>query len=115
MTIYKCDLCDQTRECVQKKIDAKYYDVCLECWQPLEAKLRGKGRATAKEPLEVFLPPPTKVDDAHDKEKFFPGAPPDTWLSDAGQLRTKKGTPVAKDSWEHAGLWRTEWPGCRVI
>jgi hypothetical protein len=83
MIIYKCDLCDQTRECVQKKIDGKYYDVCLECWQPLEAKLKGKGRTTAKEAFEVSLPPLTKVDATDDKEKPFPGAPPDTWLSDA--------------------------------
>ncbi len=42
MIIYKCDLCDQIRECVQKKIEGKYYDICLECWKPLEEKLRGK-------------------------------------------------------------------------
>ena len=42
-------------------------------------------RATEKTPcqVEVFLPPLTKFDDAQDKEKPFPGAPPDTWLSDA--------------------------------
>ncbi|PYV37671.1 MAG: hypothetical protein DMG06_27460 [Acidobacteria bacterium] len=42
MIIYKCDLCNQIRECAQKKIDGKYYDICLECWSPLEAKLKGK-------------------------------------------------------------------------
>ncbi|PYV91936.1 MAG: hypothetical protein DMG05_06015 [Acidobacteria bacterium] len=42
MVIYKCDLCNQIRECVQKKIDGKYYDVCVDCWSPLEEKLRGK-------------------------------------------------------------------------
>ena len=25
MIVYKCDLCDQLRECVQKNIDGKYY------------------------------------------------------------------------------------------
>ncbi len=42
MIIYKCDLCGQIRECVQKKIEGKYYDICFECWNPLEEKLRGK-------------------------------------------------------------------------
>jgi hypothetical protein len=42
MIIYKCDLCNQIRECVQKKIDGSYYDLCLECWTPLESKLKGK-------------------------------------------------------------------------
>ena len=81
MIVYKCDLCDQIRECVQKKIQGKHYDICLECWNPLEAKLKGKGRTTpAKVPFEVYLPPMTKADAADDKEKPFPGAPPETWL-----------------------------------
>jgi hypothetical protein len=81
MILYRCDFCDQIRECVQKKIDGKFYDVCLECWSPIEAKLKGKGRTMRTEELEVYLPPPN-TDDRPDKGETFPGAPPDPWLSE---------------------------------
>ena len=42
MIIFKCDLCEQIKECSQRKIDGKYYDICQECWNPLEEKLKGK-------------------------------------------------------------------------
>jgi hypothetical protein len=62
MVIYKCDLCEQIKECLQKKIDGKYYDICKECWTPLEAKLHGK---QASGPRAVLL----------DLEAFFDFTP----------------------------------------
>jgi ribosome-binding protein aMBF1 (putative translation factor) len=50
-----CDLCGQARECEQKEIEGKEYDICTECWKPLAEKLKGKGRAR-KERETVFLP-----------------------------------------------------------
>ena len=50
-----CDLCGQARECEQKEIEGKEYDICAECWKPLAEKLKGKGRAR-KERETVFLP-----------------------------------------------------------
>jgi hypothetical protein len=46
MVVYKCDLCE-----AQKKIDGKYYDICQECWTPLEAKLKGKEASGARSVL----------------------------------------------------------------
>ena len=39
-----CDLCGQVKECLQKEIDGKEFDICADCWRPLEEKLKGKGR-----------------------------------------------------------------------
>ena len=43
-----CDLCGQARECLQKEIDGKEFDICGDCWRPLEEKLKGKGRVKRK-------------------------------------------------------------------
>ena len=40
-----CDLCGEARDCLQKEIEGKEYDICSECWNPLAQKLSGKGRA----------------------------------------------------------------------
>jgi len=40
-----CDLCGPAKECEQKEIDGKEYDICVECWKPLAERLKGKGRA----------------------------------------------------------------------
>ena len=53
-----CDLCGQAKECLQKEIEGKEYDICAECWNPLAEKLKGKGREK-KEREMVFLPPLT--------------------------------------------------------
>jgi ribosome-binding protein aMBF1 (putative translation factor) len=64
-----CDLCGQARECVQKEIEGREFDLCLECWRPLEEKLRGKGRVkreretvvlpqSAPQPEQPKAPPP---------------------------------------------------------
>ena len=39
-----CDLCGETRECLQKNIEGQVYDICSQCWNSLARKLRGKGR-----------------------------------------------------------------------
>jgi hypothetical protein len=33
-----CDLCDQAKECKQREIEGKEYDICAECWSPLAEK-----------------------------------------------------------------------------
>jgi len=72
-----CDLCGQTRECVQKEIEGKEYDICAECWKPLAEKLKGKGR-TIKERETVFLPALTKEPE-RPEPKPVPGEPPKIW------------------------------------
>jgi ribosome-binding protein aMBF1 (putative translation factor) len=71
-----CDLCGQSKECLQKDIDGREYDICTECWEPLAAKLKGKGRAKKKrEP--VFLPPLTKEPERQEPKP--PVQPPKIW------------------------------------
>src|SRR5260370_30882512 len=44
-----CDLCGETKDCLQKEIEGKEYDICSECWNPFAQKLRGKGRLKNRE------------------------------------------------------------------
>jgi hypothetical protein len=50
-----CDLCSRAKECLQKEIEGKEYDICSECWIPLAERLKGKGRPK-KEREILFLP-----------------------------------------------------------
>jgi hypothetical protein len=87
MIAYQCDLCDRVRKCVLKEIDGLNYDICLECWARLEAKLKGKGKTRARDRSNVYLPP-MKVDDRNDdgdQDSPFPGAPPRIWLASGVQ------------------------------
>jgi ribosome-binding protein aMBF1 (putative translation factor) len=59
-----CDLCGEAKDCLQKEIEGKEYDICPECWKPFDQKLRGKG-ATQKE--------------REDEEKPGPEEPPKIW------------------------------------
>jgi len=43
-----CDLCGQAKDCSQKEIESKEYDICADCWNPLAEKLKGKGRLKRK-------------------------------------------------------------------
>ena len=75
-----CDLCSQAKECLQKEIDGKGYDICPECWRPLAEKLHGKGGRVKKNQETVFLPPPSVVKEREDEEqKPRPGEPPKIW------------------------------------
>lgn len=75
-----CDLCGQAKECQQKQIEGKEYDICVDCWKPLAEKLKDKGR-TKKERDVVFLPPLTKEPE-QPEPKPVPGNPPKIWGGD---------------------------------
>jgi hypothetical protein len=68
-----CDLCGEARDCLQKEIEGKEYDICSECWNSLAQKLRGKGRAINRE--IVLLPPPRDIQEREDEDPQ-PGEPP---------------------------------------
>src|SRR5258708_36237004 len=61
-----CDLCGETKDCLQKEIEGKEYDICSECWAPLAQRLRGKGRLKNRE--MVLLPPPRTFKEREDDE-----------------------------------------------
>ena len=69
-----CDLCGKAKDCLQKEIDGKEYDICSECWEPLAQKLEGKGREKFR---EMVLLPPRIVKEREEKEtEPRPGGPP---------------------------------------
>ena len=73
-----CDLCGEAKECLQKEIEGKEYDICSECWKPFAQRLMGKGRTKNRE--TVFLPPPRTFKEREDEEeKPLPGEPPKIW------------------------------------
>ncbi len=72
-----CDLCGQPKECVLKEIEGKEYDICLDCWNPIAGKLKGKGR-TPKEHETVLLPSPVP-ERKEDEPKTPPAHPPKIW------------------------------------
>ena len=69
-----CDLCGKSKDCLQKEIEGKEYDICPECWKPIAERLKGKGRAGKRE--VVILPPP-RVSEQEDEPK--PGELPKIW------------------------------------
>lgn len=71
-----CDLCGEPKDCLQREIEGKEYDICSDCWTPLALQLKGKGRAKNRE--IVFLPPPRSAEEPQDDEPL-PGEPPKTW------------------------------------
>ncbi len=80
--IIVCDLCGEAKECMQKQIEGKEYDICAECWIPLAEKLKGKGRKK-KERETVFLPRLTKGPEPQET-KPVPGQPPPIWGGPGG-------------------------------
>jgi len=69
-----CDWCGQAKECQQKEIDGREFDICADCWHPIEEKLKGKGRPKKKQEM-VFLPPQT-APDREPEEPKRPHGPP---------------------------------------
>lgn len=69
-----CDLCGQARECVQKEIDGREFDICVDCWQMLDEKLKGKGRVKKKR--ETVLLPPRTTPEPEEPKAPPPGLPP---------------------------------------
>ena len=70
-----CDLCGQSKDCLQKEIDGKEYDLCADCWSPLAQKLKGKGRAKNRE--FVLLPAPSRITPRESESpEPLPGEPP---------------------------------------
>ena len=73
-----CDLSGEIKNCLQKEIEGKEYDICSECWTPLAQRLKGKGRPKSRE--TVFLPPrPDKEGEDEDVRPPLPGGPPKIW------------------------------------
>lgn len=71
-----CDLCGDAKECLQKEIERREYDICAECWGPLAQKLKGKGRKIRE---TVFLPPPRAPKEREEEEPPLPGGLPKIW------------------------------------
>jgi ribosome-binding protein aMBF1 (putative translation factor) len=76
-----CDLCGKAKDCLQKEIDGKEYDVCRECWNPLAQKLKGKGRD--KRYREMVLLPPRLAPEQEEKEPELPPRKPPIIQGDA--------------------------------
>jgi ribosome-binding protein aMBF1 (putative translation factor) len=73
-----CDLCGEARNCLQKEIEGKEYDICSECWNPFAQRLGGKGRMKNQD--TVFLSPPrTFKERENEEENPLPGGPPKIW------------------------------------
>jgi hypothetical protein len=36
-----CDWCGGQKECLQKEIDGREFDICGDCWRQIEEKLEG--------------------------------------------------------------------------
>ena len=69
-----CDLCGKEKDCLQKEIDGREYDICSECWDSLAQKLKGKGREKFR---EMVLLPPRTIKEREEKEtETLPGGPP---------------------------------------
>ena len=75
-----CDLCGEAKNCVQKEIGGKEYDICSECWKPFEQRLMGKGRKKDKDTV-FLLAPRTIIERKSEEEEPLPGEPPKIWGS----------------------------------
>jgi ribosome-binding protein aMBF1 (putative translation factor) len=74
-----CDVCGEPKDCAQREIEGREYDICAECWKPLAEKLKGKGRA--KREREIVLLPSTQKEPEREQPKPGPGGPPTIWGS----------------------------------
>ena len=48
-----CDVCGQRKECFQRDIEGKVYDICNECWIPIAMRLEGTGKEKHQNPSLV--------------------------------------------------------------
>lgn len=71
-----CDLCGEAKDCAQRQIESKQYDICSDCWAPIAEKLKGKGRVK-REREAVFLP--SLTEQPKPQESVPPEVPPIIW------------------------------------
>jgi ribosome-binding protein aMBF1 (putative translation factor) len=69
-----CDLCGKAKECLQKEIDGKEYDICQDCWTALTQRLERKGRPISR---QIVLLPPREPEEPDESPQ--PGVPPKIW------------------------------------
>jgi hypothetical protein len=88
-----CDLCGEAKECRQREINGREFDICADCWRPLQEKLSGKGRVKRKRDM-VLLPPAAPPEGQ--PARPIPGKPPKIWgtAQIAPQLRCPAGRPI---------------------
>jgi hypothetical protein len=72
-SVILCDLCGQARECLQKEIEGREFDICADCWRPLEEKLKGKGRVRREREMVVL---PARTAPEIEEPGTAPGSPP---------------------------------------
>jgi hypothetical protein len=70
-----CDMCSQAKECRQKEINGREYDICADCWRALEEKLKGWG-GLRKLGRRFCLPPPSVPEREPEAPNPLPGLPP---------------------------------------
>jgi len=73
-----CDFCGEAKDCLQREIEGKEYDICSECWNPFAQRLKGKGRAKKRDTV-ILSAPRTLTERETEEEKPLPGEPPKIW------------------------------------
>lgn len=76
-----CDLCAEPKECTERRIEDRQYDICADCWESLAAKLKGKGKAVKER--EIVLLPSVSPEPETPEPNPRPGEPPKIWGSTA--------------------------------
>jgi hypothetical protein len=73
-----CDVCGEPKDCAQREIEGREYDICSDCWKPLAQKLIGKGRAKSRD-LVLLRPAILFQEKQTEEPKPVPGEPPKIW------------------------------------
>ena len=79
-----CDLCGNQKECFQKEIDGREFDICADCWWPLGREAE-RQRAVEKEAGDGFSASTDHAKAGGAKDAAGP-ASEDYWPSRKGQL-----------------------------